>query len=152
MPNWPVPGYRGKFFLHTHHKVQLKDFTGNDIIEVMQQGIDYQEEFRNNGLLVTDFSSVAFDFAYLKKPVIYAQFDKDTFFQGQVYSEGYFDYERDGLGPVCYDYESTIEALIHAIENDCVLDPLYDERGNAFYRWFDQDNCKRVYDEIRRLH
>ena len=34
----------------------------------------------------------------------------------------------------------------------CVLDPLYDERGNAFYRWFDQDNCKRVYDEIRRLH
>ena len=145
-------GYRGKFFLHTHHKVQLKDFTGNDIIEVMQDGIDYQEEFRNNALLVTDFSSVAFDFAYLKKPVIYAQFDKDTFFQGQVYSEGYFDYERDGLGPVCYDYESTIEALIHAIENDCVLDPLYDERGNAFYRWFDQDNCKRVYDEIRRLH
>ena len=145
-------GYRGKFFLHTHHKVQLKDFTGNDIIKVMQDGIDYQEEFRNNALLVTDFSSVAFDFAYLKKPVIYAQFDKDTFFQGQVYSEGYFDYERDGLGPVCYDYESTIEALIHAIENDCVLDPLYDERGNAFYRWFDQDNCKRVYDEIRRLH
>ncbi|MDD7350048.1 MAG: CDP-glycerol glycerophosphotransferase family protein [Clostridiales bacterium] len=144
-------GYRGKFFLHTHHKVQLKDFQGNDTIEVMQNGIDYQEEFQKNALLLTDFSSVAFDFAYLKKPVIYAQFDRETFFKGQVYSEGYFDYERDGLGPVCYDYEETVQTLMEAIRNDCKLDSVYDERSNAFYRWFDEDNCKRVYEEIRRL-
>jgi CDP-glycerol glycerophosphotransferase (TagB/SpsB family) len=141
-------GYTGKFFLHTHHKAQIGDFTDGEVIRIVRDGIDYQEEFQKNALLITDFSSVAFDFAYLKKPVIYTQFDLDTFFQGQVYSQGYFDYERDGMGPVCYDYETTLQTIIRYVENDCRLEPLYDERGNQFYQWFDADNCKRVYEEI----
>ena len=144
-------GYTGKFFLHTHHRVQMKDFEDNETIRLLRDNIDYQEEFEKNALLVTDFSSVAFDFAYLKKPVIYTQFDLDTFFQGQVYSKGYFDYERDGLGPVCYDYETTVQTIIDYVERDCQLDPRYDERSSQFYRWFDNDNCKRVYEEIRAL-
>lgn len=144
-------GYTGKFFLHTHHRVQMKDFEDNETIRLLRDGIDYQEEFEKNALLVTDFSSVAFDFAYLKKPVIYTQFDLDTFFQGQVYSKGYFDYERDGLGPVCYDYETTVQTIIDYVERDCQLAHRYDERSSQFYRWFDSDNCKRVYEEIRAL-
>lgn len=144
-------GYTGKFFLHTHHKVQIGDFTDGERIKIVRDGLDYQKEFQENALLITDFSSVAFDFAYLKKPVIYAQFDIDTFFQGQVYSKGYFEYERDGFGPVCYDYETTVQTIMDAIEADCRLDPLYDERGNHFYRWFDSDNCRRVYEDIRKL-
>lgn len=144
-------GYTGKFFLHTHHRVQRKDFEDNDTIRLLPDGIDYQEEFQKNALLITDFSSVAFDFAYLKKPVIYTQFDIGTFFQGQVYSEGYFDYERDGLGPVCYDYETTVQTIIGYVERGCQLEREYDERGDRFYRWFDRGNCQRVYDEIRGL-
>lgn len=144
-------GYTGKFFLHPQHKVQNGDFTDSDTIKVVREGIDYQEEFQKNALLITDFSSVAFDFAYLKKPVIYTHFDRDTFFQGQIYSEGYFEYERDGLGPVCYDYETTRQAIIDAITGGCRLEPLYDERGNRFYQWFDDKNCQRVYEEIRAL-
>lgn len=144
-------GYKGRFFLHTHHNVQLRDFADNDTIQIIRDGIDYQEEFQKNALLITDFSSVAFDFAYLKKPVIYAQFDIDTFFDGQVYSQGYFDYERDGLGPVCYDYETTLRTIIDYVEHDCQLEAEYDKRSSAFYRWFDNDNCKRVYEEIRAL-
>ena len=144
-------GYTGKFFLHTHHKVQIGDFTDGEAVKVLREGIDYQKEFQNNALLITDFSSVAFDFAYLKKPVVYTQFDIDTFFQGQVYSKGYFEYERDGLGPVCYDYETTLQTIIDYVENDCRLDPVYDERGNRFYRWFDAENCRRVYEDIKAL-
>ncbi len=144
-------GYTGKFFLHTHHKVQIGDFTDGEAVKVLREGIDYQKEFQNNALLITDFSSVAFDFAYLKKPVVYTQFDIDTFFQGQVYSKGYFEYERDGLGPVCYDYETTLQTIIDYVENDCRLEPVYDERGNRFYRWFDAENCRRVYEDIKAL-
>ena len=102
--------------------MQIKDFQDNDTICLVRDGIDYQEEFQKNALLITDFSSVAFDFAYLKKPVIYAQFDRDTFFQGQVYDKGYFDYERDAFGPVCYDYEATVHTIIRYVENGCRLD------------------------------
>lgn len=144
-------GYTGKFFLHAHHQVQSGDFTDNDTIRVVRDGIDYQKEFQENALLITDFSSVAFDFAYLKKPVIYTHFDIDTFFEGQIYTKGYFEYERDGMGPVCYDYETTLQTIIDTVENDCRLDPLYDERGNRFYNWFDENNCRRVYDAIRSL-
>lgn len=144
-------GYTGKFFLHPQHKVQTGDFTDNDTIKVVRDGIDYQEEFQKNALLITDFSSVAFDFAYLKKPVIYTHFDRDTFFRGQIYSEGYFEYERDGLGPVCYDYETTLQAIVDAVKGGCQLEPLYDERSDRFYEWFDDKNCRRVYEEIRAL-
>ncbi|MCM1244874.1 MAG: YfhO family protein [Roseburia sp.] len=145
-------GYTGRFFLHPQHKVQTGDFTDNDTIKLVRGDIDYQEEFQKNALLITDFSSVAFDFAYLKKPVIYTHFDRDTFFQGQIYSEGYFEYERDGLGKVCYDYETTLQAIIDAVRGDCQLEPLYNERGDRFYQWFDDQNCRRVYEEIRALH
>ena len=144
-------GYTGRVVLHTHHRVQIKDFQDNDTICLVRDGIDYQEEFQKNALLITDFSSVAFDFAYLKKPVIYAQFDRDTFFQGQVYDKGYFDYERDAFGPVCYDYEATVHTIIRYVENGCRLDKEYDERSSRFYRWFDHNNCRRVYEEIRSL-
>ena len=53
-------------------------------------------------------SSVAFDFAYLGKPVIYAQFDKEEFYEKHDYKAGYFNYERDGFGEVVYDLESTV--------------------------------------------
>lgn len=49
--------------------------------------------------MVTDYSSVAFDFAYMKKSLVYAQFDREAFFEGQTYDEGYFNYETDGFGP-----------------------------------------------------
>lgn len=144
-------GYKGKFCLHPHHMVQLSDFMDNDTIQVARDKIQYQREFQENALMITDYSSVAFDFAYLKKPVIYTQFDRDTFFDGQLYSQGSFDYERDELGPVCLDYESAVQTLIHYIENDCRVEPKYKERQEAFFRWSDDQNCQRVYEEIRSL-
>lgn len=52
--------------------------------------------------MITDYSSVAFDFAYMKKSLVYAQFDREAFFEGQTYDEGYFNYETDGLsGMLC---------------------------------------------------
>lgn len=144
-------GYTGKFVLHPHHMVQMKDFSDNETIRLVRGSVDYPKEFEKNALLVTDFSSVAFDFAYLKKPVIYTHFDEDSFFEGQIYDEGYFDYERDGLGPVCYDYDATLQTIINYVERDCRLEEKYNDRICRFYRWFDCGNCRRVYEEIRAL-
>ena len=142
--------YYAKFCVHPALKNYIKDFRGNKLIRV-DANTDYQKEFKENALLITDFSSVAFDFAYLRKPIIYTQFDIDTFFEGQIYDKGYFEYERDGLGPVCYDYESTVKTIIEYIEKDCVIEDKYLERINNFYAYNDQNNCKRVYEEILKL-
>lgn len=141
-------GYTGKFCLHINHMEQLKDYTESDLITIHRGNLDYQKEFVENALMVTDYSSVAFDFAYMKKSLVYAQFDRSEFFAGQVYDEGYFNYETDGFGPVCYDYESTVDAIIHAIEQDCAMDEEYEKRVEQFYYKTDTNNCERVYEAI----
>jgi len=144
-------GYTGRFCIHPIFKKQYIDFEENEYIKIVKDLNDYQKEFKESKLLITDFSSVAFDFAYLKKPIIYTQFDTDTFFEGHMYIKGYFDYEKDGLGEVCYDYEATVQNIIKLIENDCRLDKKYEDRINKFYYKFDDKNCERVYKEILKL-
>lgn len=141
-------GYTGKFCLHQNNIANVGDFDGNDVIQIEQEGINYREEFLNNSLLITDYSSVAYDFAYLKKPVVYIQFDREEFFEHAVYDKGYWDYERDGFGPVCEDYEQAVKTIIENIEQDCKIQPNYEERLEKFYLAFDQNNSKRIYDAI----
>ena len=144
-------GYEGLFCLHPLFTEQYVDFTENDVFSVNKGYVDYQKQFAECALLVTDFSSVFFDFGYLKKPVVYSQFDKDEFFAGHSYSEGYFSYEDNGFGPVCRDLESTVDALVKEIENDCRNDPKYIKRIEEFYPFFDDKSCERVYNSICEL-
>lgn len=144
-------GYEGLFCLHPLFTEQYVDFTENDVFSVNKGYVDYQKQFAECALLVTDFSSVFFDFGYLKKPVVYSQFDKDEFFAGHSYSEGYFSYEDNGFGPVCRNLESTVDALVKELENDCRNDPKYIKRIEEFYPFFDDKSCERVYNSICEL-
>ena len=145
-------GYKGLFCMHPSHTKQYVDFTPNDVFTVNHGYVDYQKEFTESSLLVTDYSSVFFDFAYLKKPIVYSQFDKDEFFAGEhAYKKGYFSYEDNGFGPVCYDLDSTVNAMIAEIENDCGNDPKYIKRIEEFYPYFDENSCSRVYEYIRKI-
>ena len=144
-------GYNGKIFMHPLFEKQSIDFDANEVFSINVGNIDYQKEFVKNSLLITDYSSVAFDFAYLRKPVIYTQFDKDTFFNEHSYNKGYFVYERDGFGEVCYDLDSAVNSIIKAIENDCTLEDKYLKNVNSFYVNQDEKNCSRIFGEIKKL-
>ena len=144
-------GYEGLFCLHPLFTEQYVDFTENDVFKVNHGYVDYQTQFAESALLVTDYSSVFFDFGYLKKPVVYSQFDKEAFFKGHSYSEGYFSYDDNGFGPVCRDLESTVNAVCKYIENDCKNSDKYIKRIEEFYPFFDEDSCKRVYEDVLRL-
>ena len=145
-------GYTGLFCMHPSHTKQYIDFTPNDVFTVNHGYVDYQKEFTESSLLVTDYSSVFFDFAYLKKPIVYSQFDKDEFFKGEhAYKKGYFSYEDDGFGPVCLDLDSTVNAMIAEIEKDCRNDPKYIQRIEDFYPYFDENSCQRVYEYICKI-
>lgn len=144
-------GYKGKFVIHPSNKENARDFVGNDVISICYEGINYREEFVKNALLITDYSSVAFDFAYLRKPVIYTQSDREEFFAEHTYDEGYWDYKEDGFGPVCESYDETVDEIVKAVNNNCTIDRRYEERINRFYDAFDSKNCQRVYEAIRSL-
>lgn len=107
----------------------------------------YRDVFAETNLLVTDYSSVAFDFAYMRRPVVYFQFDSEEFFSS-VYRKGYFDCARDGFGPVERDLEALKRMIGDAVESGCPLLPEYRARMDAFFAFNDCDNRKRVYEAI----
>ena len=143
--------YKIRFIPHPNVLVQLKDFSKNEFVEIEENSINYQDEFCRNKILVTDYSSVFFDFCYLKKPVVYYQADKEDFFAHQLYDEGYFDYETMGFGPVLYDYKKLIDAVIETIKNDGKLEKKYSDRIDKFFKYKDSNNCERVYNAIKEL-
>lgn len=144
-------GYVGEFYIHPAFTYQMSDFKGNDTIVVSDTLADYNRVLRESGLLITDYSSTAFDFAYMEKPIIYTQFDRDTILQDHIFSEGYFSYEDDGFGPVCLDYESAVESIVEYIRNDCSMEIQYADRVEEFFYYNDRNNCKRVLEAINAL-
>lgn len=103
----------------------------------------YQDLFINSDLLITDYSSVAFDFSYMKKPMIYYQYGNDYNFD-----EGYFKYESMGFGEVIKNEEKLIEIIEEYLKNNCEMKEMYKSRVDSFYKYNDKNNCKRVYDAI----
>ncbi|WP_455644915.1 bifunctional glycosyltransferase/CDP-glycerol:glycerophosphate glycerophosphotransferase [Methanosphaera sp.] len=103
----------------------------------------YQELFNESALLVTDYSSVYFDFAYLKKPVIYYHADEDYH-----YEEGYFSYENMGFGEVIKSEEMLIQKIDEYTHSNCQMEEKYIKRVEDFFKYTDQNNCKRVYEWI----
>lgn len=134
-----------KVFFYPHYGMQkyIDAFTiKSNNINIITLKEDIQKYFNKCDLMITDYSSVAFDFAYLRKPIIYYQFDKEKFRKLQ-YAEGYFDYEHDGFGPVC----NTLEELLKSIKSKPKKE--YAERENSFFIYHDKNNCKRVYEAIK---
>ena len=127
-----------------------EDFQQNESVTIVRYPYDYRRAFSESALLVTDYSSVAFDFAYLRKPVLYTQFDSDTFFDKHSYTKGYFNYEQDGFGLVCDDYDSSVRAIVNAIEKGPSLNAEYHSRIESFFAFDDTCNSKRVYEAILR--
>lgn len=104
-----------------------------------------QEIIVEYDLLITDFSSVFFDFAFMEKPVIYYHFD-EVEYRNKHYSEGYFDYKKMGFGPVCVDKENVIIKLREYLNNSNNM--IFNKRYKDFFVLDDNRNCERIYKEI----
>ena len=74
----------------------------------MRKTCNYQKTLLKASLLVTDYSSIFFDFAYLRKPVIYAHFDYEEY-RMNYYPKGYFNYEKDRFGFIAHDLKRLIK-------------------------------------------
>ena len=138
--------YKGIFCLHPCFSAQWVDFQKNNYFSV-EEKCNYQEFLLESSLLITDYSSIFFDFGYLRKPVIYSHFDYEEY-RKDHYREGYFNYKSDGFGPVCYDINCTINEIIYEIKNNCFLRVKYLKRIKKFFSFFDENNCERVFNEI----
>ncbi len=140
---------RIKFCIHPSFRAQLEDFKQleNSLVE-MAIDVDSQYEAVSSLGLVTDYSSAACDFAYLKKPVVYANFDFDHIYDVHYYNKSYFDYDENGFGPNATNYEDILAAIIKMVDNSFKVEEKYLERMDRFFFYVDGNNCQRVYDAL----
>ena len=138
--------YTGYFCLHQSLKFQFIDFCQNSQIQIKDCS-DIQELLSNASLLVTDYSKVFFDFAYMEKPIIFTQFDFKEYSKNEKL-KGYFDYTKDGFGPIYNNIEKSIDGIIYSIENGCLLKKKYLRRIKKYFAYFDDKNSIRIFNEI----
>lgn len=106
------------------------------------------ELLKSSACLITDFSSVQADFAYMKKPLCYFHFDYDEY-TDKHYGKGYFDYQRDGFGPVFSDTDQIVKYVASKAENGFKNCEPYISRHKKFFTLYDRGNCKRNYEAIK---
>ncbi len=142
-------GYIIDFFPHPNIRPHIGLFGKNEYVNFVDKTISYTEIYNRSALLLTDYSSAAFDFAYLRKPIIYTHFDEERFFLGDhVCEKGYFDDERDGFGEVEYNLDDTVDRLIEYMEKGCKMKEIYKKRCDSFFAFDDRQNCERVFRKI----
>lgn len=145
-------GYTLAFKPHPNMMDFISYFHLPSSVKVLDKDFSYRDTFAKSDLILTDYSSVVFDFAYLRKPILYYQGDHEEFFSGEhTYTKGYFDYERDGFGEVTYSLDETVNQLISYMENGCRLKDKYRTRMDQFFAFNDHNCCKRIYQKIRSI-
>lgn len=112
----------------------------------------HRDAFAHSSLILTDYSSVIFDFLYLKKPIIYTHFDRDEFYSGNhAYDKGFIDHENDGFGECEYTLEGTINRLCEYMENNCLLKTKFEDKINDFFAYNDNNNSERIYLATKKI-
>lgn len=145
-------GYQLVFYPHHGTQEYLEAFgrVNERIIIADRYRYDVQQLLKESAVLITDFSSVSFDFAYMGKPIVYYLPDEERYFD-EHFQRGFFDFERDGFGPAVRDEEAVIERLQVILENESVMADSYKRRVDTFFPLQDSNNCERTFNAIHDL-
>lgn len=142
-----------KLIFYPHHEIQqyLSAFKkikhDKSIIIADNNHYNVPELLRSCKMLITDYSSVFFDIAYQRKPVVYFQYDYSKYRKNH-YKEGYFNYTNDGFGPVVDTPALCSDAIIHYIQSHYTTEEKYIRKSKTYFKYKDTNNCKRIFNVI----
>jgi CDP-glycerol glycerophosphotransferase len=133
------------FCLHPNME-QFREMFADAPVRLMAAGeVDVQMLLKQSAMLVTDYSSVGFDFAFLDKPVAYFQFDRRAFL-GALGS--HLELDEELPGPVFRSVDGTIGEVTRRLSAGFSMEKKYRERADRFIAHRDRHSCDRVYDAV----
>ena len=94
-----------------------------------------------NYILITDYSTVAFDFAYSNKPVIFYQFDYDEFYS-KHYNEGPINHKKDLFGKRV----ESLDEILNILDNKIKIN-MYNSKK---YILDLKNHCNNVYNILNK--
>ncbi|WP_375477982.1 CDP-glycerol glycerophosphotransferase family protein [uncultured Jatrophihabitans sp.] len=144
-------GWEIVFLPHPNMADYLDDSPLGDHVTVRRYAdVDIQQLLARTGVLVTDYSSMAFEAAYLQRPVVYFQFDRAEFFSGaHAYRRGTWSYETAGFGPVVDTDAAAVTAIAQLMADGPA--PEHARRMAETFALRDGQCARRTYEAIRAI-
>ena len=134
--------------LRTHHYIADNiDTTGLEgFVYNLSKYDDISEIYLISDICITDYSSVFFDFANLKRPVLFYTYDIEKY-KNQLRGF-YIDMNTEVPGPLLYTSEEVVNAILHIDQ----INEEYKERYEEFYKRFccydDGNASKHIVEEV----
>jgi hypothetical protein len=116
-------------------------------VRVVVTGPDapYETVMEEADLMVTDFSGVQYDFAYMGKPVVYFHPPELP----SQYEHGAMDYTTMGFGEIATTVEELVDVLCAYLRRDCAIEPRFAERIEDFFAFRDDHSRARIFADLR---
>lgn len=107
---------------------------------------DIAELYLISDLLITDYSSVFFDYANLQRPILFYTYDLDKYRDNL--RGFYLDIENDVPGPLLKNTEEIIQAIENIDDINISFASTYEEFYNKFCKWDNGNASKKIVDTI----
>ncbi|MCI8280111.1 MAG: teichoic acid biosynthesis protein TagF [Lachnospiraceae bacterium] len=137
------------FYLHTKFRNYIGEFSiESDRVKILEFGeIPLNELMMKSRMLVTDYSSTAWDMFYQRKPVLFYQFDLQDYLQ--VHGS-YINMECDLFGSTAKNTEELLKHLEQCIKSGFSLSEQQKEQYNYYFKYVDDKNSQRICEAIMK--
>lgn len=105
-----------------------------------------EELYPLTDILITDYSSVMFDFALTQKPMIFYAYDLEEYTQNERGS--YFDISTEAPGPVVKTTSELISTIVNIDEEVKSIKPRINKFRERYLTYENSDSCKKVFNEV----
>ena len=132
-------------FVLKFHPSESMSVDTNEKIHELPSDTDVYDLLSNVDILVTDYSSVYFDFLLVDNPVVFYAYDLDPYRESRGF---YFDYDDVTPGPTVQCMSDLLDSLEVAIEPGDEYSDHREEVRKRFYKYKDGKSTERVIEKI----
>lgn len=117
-------------------------------IEMLPKNTQLQDKIIKSKILITDYSSILFDFLFLDKSVILYQFDRKKYYQLTAGSH----IKKEEINTLMVsDYQELIGRIEEELKKENNKNDQADQLLDKYIKYKDNQNCFRLYTKIKEL-
>lgn len=137
------------FYLHPSIGEHLSAFSSkSDRVRIIPYGkYALDDLMMRSKLLITDYSSIAWDVYYMGKPMLFYQYDTQEYLDTWG---SYIDLDKDMPGECVRTQEELIKRIGEYMDNGFVMKPEFAAKREEHYAFSDRDNSKRICELLKK--
>lgn len=123
----------------------FENLFGTSEDELVDYSSRYVDVINNSDMIISDFSSLVYEFAITNKPVVYFDFEDKM---SGTWDKKPDRLEKNTLGPVVKEPCMLSRVVADIISKNFVNQEEYTQKNNNFFKYRDKNNSKRIFEEI----